>query len=106
MGRVVFAKKVDAALDWSRIESRLQDLSTPSPSSALPIEPSARLANDPPALNRSPVTAPGDPFDMLSLLTGIPSNRSRISFASIRLQGSVMANREEIASIRRFQISR
>jgi hypothetical protein len=81
LGRVVFTRKAEPAFDWHQIESRLQDISAASPSSRLPpnlpLEPSASPANDPPVLNDSPVTAPGDPFDMLSLLAAaIPSNRS------------------------------
>ena len=76
MGRVVFTRKAEPAVDWSEIESRLQDISTGAPSPDLPIEPSATLANDPSASVDPPEIAPGDPLDMLSLLTAIPSNRS------------------------------
>jgi hypothetical protein len=77
LGRVVFTKKAEPTVDWSEVESRLQDISTPSSQSFdLPIEPSVTLANDPPAASDEAVTASSDPLDMLSLLTAIPSKRS------------------------------
>jgi hypothetical protein len=76
VGRVLFTPKSEPAVDWSEIESRLQDISTGAPSPDLPIEPSATLANDPSASVDPPEIAPGDPLDMLSLLTAIPSDRS------------------------------
>ena len=48
MGRVLFTPKSEPAVDWSEIESRLQEISAPSNFSHLPSEPSATLANDPP----------------------------------------------------------
>ena len=80
MGRVLFSPKSEPAVDWSEIESRLQEIST-GPSD-LPVEPSATLAhdlalaNDPPVTGDRPVINPGDPLDMLSLLAAIPANRS------------------------------
>jgi len=44
LGRVVFTRKAEAAVDWFEIESRLQDISV---SSDISIAPSAALANDP-----------------------------------------------------------
>jgi hypothetical protein len=76
MGRVIFSPKAEPAVDWCEIESRLRDISTGGRSPDLPIEPSATLANDPPASVDPPEIAPGDPLDILSLLTAIPSNRS------------------------------
>ena len=91
MGRVIFTPKAEPtkagpakagpAIDWSEIESRLQEISTGPQPSDLPIEPSVTLANDPPAASDPPVTSdwpaihPGDPLDLLSLLTSIPSKR-------------------------------
>jgi hypothetical protein len=110
VGRVLFTPKVEPtkagpakakpAIDWSEVESRLQEISAPahlSPDAA--IEHSVTLANDPPALNLPeeienqlatieplandppaaidrPVPPPRDPFEMLSLLAAIPTNRS------------------------------
>jgi len=91
VGRVVFNRKAEPAVDWSEIESRLQDISNPSRSSSdVPIESSVTLANDPPVLidqpasidQPAPVAQPGtaergrDSFDMLSLLAAFQSNRS------------------------------
>jgi hypothetical protein len=77
LGRVVFTPKAEPTVDWSEFESRLQDISTPSPqSSDLRVEPSVTLANDPVPLNDEAVTASSDPLDILSLLTAIPSNGS------------------------------
>jgi hypothetical protein len=70
VGRVVFTWKAEPAVDWSEIESRLREISTPSfQSSDLPVEPSATLANDPPAPNRPRVTATSDRPEMPSLPT-------------------------------------
>jgi hypothetical protein len=82
MGRVLFTPKseptkAEPAIDWSEVESRLQEISAPahlSPDTA--IEHSVTLANDPPAAIDRPVPAPRDPFEMLSLLAAIPTNRS------------------------------
>jgi len=77
----VFTRNAEPAVDWSEIESRLRDISISSQSSDLPVEHSATLANDPPAASDPPVTSdrpvihPGDPLDLLSLLTAIPSKR-------------------------------
>ena len=87
MGRVLFTAKSEPAIDWSEIESRLQEISAPAGSSELPVEPSARLAHDPSVAdasavtsdrlitNHSPITSDaavlnaGDPLaEMLSLL--------------------------------------
>jgi hypothetical protein len=76
LGRVLFTPRSEPAIDWSEIESRLQEISTGAPSLDLPIEPSATIANDPSASVDPPEIAPGDPLDMLSLLTAIPSDRS------------------------------
>jgi hypothetical protein len=108
VGRVLFTPKVEPtkaepAIDWSEVESRLQEISAPahlSPDTAIEhsvtlandppalnqpeeidnqpaaIEPPATLANDPPAAIDRPVPAPRDPFEMLSLLAAIPTNRS------------------------------
>jgi hypothetical protein len=85
LGRVVFTRKAEPVFDWSEMESRLQNISAFSPpshlSSDLPLEPSASLANDPPAegdpaLIPAAPAAASDPLDMLSLLAAIPSNRS------------------------------
>ena len=46
MGSVLFTAKSEPAIDWSEIESRLQEISAGSrPSDA--VEPLATLANDP-----------------------------------------------------------
>ena len=55
MGRVVFTPKAEPAIDWSEIESRLQDIS----SSDIPLARSAALANDP-ILNDPILLASGD----------------------------------------------
>jgi hypothetical protein len=90
LGRVLFTAKAAAnagpTINWSEIESRLQEIAAgPRPSDLppdLPIEPSVTLANDPPAATDWPVTRdqpvinPGDPLEMLSLLTANLSKRS------------------------------
>ena len=95
MGRVLLTPRSEPAVDWSEIESRLQEISAPARPSdlaaeplhsieaSLPVEPSATLANDPtldidlPLMtNDLPVTVPADPLAMLSLLTAVSSNRS------------------------------
>jgi hypothetical protein len=93
LGRVLFPAKAEATkaepkLNWSEIESRLQEISAPSPASvsaaepSLPLEPSATLAHDPdfsdepPVRREQPVSLPGDPLDMLAMLAAISSNRS------------------------------
>jgi hypothetical protein len=82
LGRVLFAAKAESAkaepkINWSEIESRLQEISKPTPASdrpvetSLPLEPSAPLAhdpahaNDPPVANDRPVSNPCDPLDIL-----------------------------------------
>jgi hypothetical protein len=95
LGRVLFNSKSEPAVDWSEIESRLQEISTPARLPDLPVEPSTTLANDPavaddqpvtsepPITNHPPITSDfpvmnsGDPLAMLSLLAAIPSNRSQ-----------------------------
>jgi hypothetical protein len=94
LGRVLFTAKAEPAnagpaIDWSEIESRLQEISagakpagdepldlTPEASATLANDPSQ--ANDPPASERSSgnVDQPVIGDDMLSLLVAIPSNRS------------------------------
>jgi hypothetical protein len=90
LGRVLFTAKATSdpgpAINWSEIESRLQEIAAGPRASDLPpdlpIEPSATLANDPPAGNDLPVASdqpvinPGDPLEMLSLLTANLSKRS------------------------------
>ncbi len=113
MGRVVFTPQVEPTkagpvkaepgIDWSEVESRLQEISAParlSPDTAIEhsvtlandppasnqpevignqpaaIEPPATLANDPSAAIDRPMPALRDPFEMLSLLAAIPTNRS------------------------------
>lgn len=82
MGRVLFTAKAEPAkaepaINWSEIESRLQEISAPIRSSdlrvepSLPLEPSASLAHDPaladepPATRSPPVSNPGDPVEIL-----------------------------------------
>lgn len=90
MGRILFTAKVNPnagpAVNWSEVESRLLEIAVGPRSSELPpvfpIESSVTLANDPPAAydphvtNDQPVTDPGDPLEMLSLLTANLSKRS------------------------------
>ena len=106
MGRVLFTAKAEPAkaepkINWSEIESRLQEISKPTrpsdlPAAAfLPLEPSAPLANDPAFADEQAVTSEppitghlsitsdsrvmnsGDSLDdMLSLLAAVRSNRS------------------------------
>jgi hypothetical protein len=92
LGRVLFTAKAEPAkagpsIDWSEIESRIQEISAGAkpagdePSDLAP-EASATLANDPPPANDPPATVDqpvsvgDDPLDMPSLLVAIPSNRS------------------------------
>jgi hypothetical protein len=94
LGRILFAAKSEPAIDWSEIESRLQEISTPVRLSDLPVEPSATLAHDPavaddplvnsepsttnhPPITSSPVMNPGEPLEMLSQLAAVLSNRSQ-----------------------------
>ena len=89
MGRVLFTSKAEPAIDWSEIESRLLEISTPARprylmvEKALPVEPSATLAHDPAFADELPVTTdlsmsnPGDPLDVLSLLAAIPFDQSK-----------------------------
>ena len=82
MGRVLFTPKSEPAIDWSEIELRLQEISTPARSHDLPVAPSATLAYDPTVAGDQlvtsdlPVSNLGDPLEMLSLLAAIPSDRS------------------------------
>jgi hypothetical protein len=93
LGRVLFTAKAEPAksepaINWSEIESRLQEISSPARTgdlaaeTSLPIEPSATLAYDPsladepPLTSDQPVSIPGNPLDMLAMLAAIPSNRS------------------------------
>lgn len=98
LGRVLFSAKAEPLkaepkLNWSEIESRLQQISAParardlSDEAALPIEPSSTLAHDPALLDEpseplesetrdQPVSTPADPLELLSMLAAIPSNRS------------------------------
>jgi hypothetical protein len=95
LGRVLFNSKSEPAVDWSEIESRLQEISTPAGSSDHSVEPSAGLAHDPaladepPVSSEPPIAGPlsttsdspvmnsGDPLDdMLSQLAAVSSNRS------------------------------
>ena len=78
MGRVLFSAKAEPAkagpaINWSEIESRLQEISAPARPSELPPGaslPSAPLAYDPafadelPVTKDQPVSIPGDPLDM------------------------------------------
>ena len=83
MGRVVFTKKAEPTVDWSEIESRLQNSSTPSSqSSDLPVDPSVTLANDPPAATDEAVTVSSDRLDMWSS-DGHPIQKILKTFASI-----------------------
>lgn len=47
MGRVVFTGSAKPVIDWSGIESRLQDISAPSNSSAPSIKPIVSVVLDP-----------------------------------------------------------
>jgi len=47
LDRVVFSSKAKSSIDWLEIESRLHDISAPSDSPDLAIEPYTTLANDP-----------------------------------------------------------
>lgn len=86
MGRVFFTAKAEPAkaepaINWSEIESRLQEISAParagdSPAEAsLPVEVSATLAHDPAlfdepsATKHQPVGIPDDPLDLLFSLS-------------------------------------
>ena len=92
LDRVVLSKKAEPAIDWSEIESRLQDISNPSQSlselsaSDVPIGSSLAPAKDPPELidrpgSSEPLTdvevamiAERDPLDMLSRLAALSPN--------------------------------
>lgn len=67
MGRVVFTKEGEAALDWSEIESRLQDISAVSPPSHLSSDtqpdPAASLTGDPLAANDLSLATKSERFD-------------------------------------------
>ena len=85
MGRVLFTSKSEPAIDWSEIESHLQEISVDARTDDLPVKPSATLANDPTLADDQPLTNDAlvtsdlpvsDPGDMLSLRAAIPSNRS------------------------------
>jgi hypothetical protein len=66
LGRVSFTSKpkpakAEPVIDWSEIESRLQEISAPARASAdlsdLPIEPSATLAHDPAVADDPPAAS-------------------------------------------------
>jgi hypothetical protein len=59
LGRVLFAAKaeltkVEPAINWSEIESRLQEISPPARAPDISADPAVPIASDPPA------TAPSD----------------------------------------------
>jgi hypothetical protein len=87
LGRVSFTSKpklakAEPVIDWSEIESRLQEISAPARTSAdlsdFPIEPSATLAHDPavaddppaasdlPETRDQPMNNSDDPLDVVS----------------------------------------
>jgi hypothetical protein len=97
LGRVVFPRPAEPAVDWSEIESRLRDISNSfDASSDLTIEPAVIMANDPPAFiihsasiepiasvaNNLPASndlsaaTPRDSLGKLSPLAAVFSNRS------------------------------
>ena len=63
MGRVLITPKSVPAIDWSEIESHLQEISTGARPTDLPVDPSVALANDlatandPTLANDLPVTS-------------------------------------------------
>ena len=97
LGRVVFPRSTESAVDWSEIESRLRDVSNSFDGSCdLTIESSVIMADDPPASiihsasiepiasvanslqasNDLSAATPCDSFDKLSPLAAVFSNRS------------------------------
>ncbi len=91
MGRIRFTPRSEPAIDWSEIESRLQEISAGARPTDVAVEPSVALANDlatandPVLTNDLSVTVdppgPTDPLeDMLSRLgegAGFAINPSR-----------------------------
>jgi len=104
LGRVSFTSKpkpakAEPVIDWSEIESRLQEISAPARASAdlsdLPIEPSATLAHDPavpddpPAASDLPETRDqpmnnSDPLDVLSCRQPFHPDDPEERFVSLR----------------------
>jgi hypothetical protein len=81
LGRIRFPPRSEPAIDWSEIESRLQEISAGTRPTDLAVDPSVTLANDlatandPPLTNDlsvtsdPPVISPTDPLaEMLSRL--------------------------------------
>ena len=74
MGRVIFSaknepQKAEPTIDWSRIESRLQEISSPPPSTD--------LSHDPSVAGESSVTLARDPVFIDELCpTGLPARNS------------------------------
>src|SRR5207245_777662 len=66
VGRVFFTSKSLLAAGWCEIESRLQDISSSSRPSDIPIEPSVTLATDPPVTADQAI----DSGDLLSSPSG------------------------------------
>jgi hypothetical protein len=82
LGRVFFIPKWERAIDWFKIAYRLQEISARAGPADFPVDPSLTLTNDLaaahdlPATDDRPVTDPGDPLEMLSLLSEISISRS------------------------------
>ena len=63
MGRIRFTPRSEPAIDWSEIDSRLQEISAGARPTDLPVDPSVALANDlatandPTLTNDPPVTS-------------------------------------------------
>jgi hypothetical protein len=101
LGRVVFTKEGEAALDWSEIESRLQDISAVSPPSHLSSDtqpdPAANLTSDPLAAN-----------DFLSLTAKSEFFDDGISIQLILTSpnASIVSDRIETPCIQNKQIGR
>src|SRR5437016_4452606 len=70
VGRVLFTSKSLPAAGWFEIESRLQEISSSSRPSDIPIEPSVTLATDSP-VTADPVIDSGDL--LFSPIDGAPS---------------------------------
>ncbi|MGY4496075.1 hypothetical protein ACVWYH_000002 [Bradyrhizobium sp. GM24.11] len=103
MGRVLFTPKSEAAVDWSVIEVRFQDISALARSldhaADLEIEPSATLVNDPDLAhdlsqtNDRPVSNLGGPLSMLSLLSeGAVSQLSHQDISEFRKAVEALAS--------------
>lgn len=92
MGRVVFTRKAEPAVDWSEIESRLQDISTSSRSHPL-IGPPAALTND-----SRESASDGSVVSLSSHQDVIPEFQAATA-ASALSQGGRRAPRHEIAFI-------